>query len=236
MQSSFLLALAAVPAITGSVIPEHSRRAGGAISITPHDLYSSSVGVLGCRIDTNRVAYWPSAVSCDNLCVRVTANGRSVTLLKIDQSGGAFDVSYDAYNYLVTGKSAREEPVFGGPIAAVYEDVLMSECAGLLLLDAGSKGGKLPLAAANAMNFVSSCTGRDTWVGRNFSLYKIADMGCKYGIDEVCTLPDPLLGNQPVCPGELGAVDKYVGRPVVNFAYGTGLELDADGVRIEPPE
>ena len=35
------------------------------ISITPHDSYSSSVGVLGCKINTDRVAYWPGAVSCD---------------------------------------------------------------------------------------------------------------------------------------------------------------------------
>lgn len=25
-------------------------------SITPHDMYSSSVGALGCKLDTNRVA------------------------------------------------------------------------------------------------------------------------------------------------------------------------------------
>ena len=44
------------------------------ISVTPHDAYSSSVGVLGCKINTDRVAYWPSAVSCDKMCVRVSAN------------------------------------------------------------------------------------------------------------------------------------------------------------------
>lgn len=35
---------------------------GTAMGITPHDMYSSSVGVLGCKIDTNRVAYWPQSV------------------------------------------------------------------------------------------------------------------------------------------------------------------------------
>jgi hypothetical protein len=31
------------------------KRGGGGISVTPHAQYSSSVGVLGCKIDTNRV-------------------------------------------------------------------------------------------------------------------------------------------------------------------------------------
>ena len=34
------------------------------IWVTPHMQYSSSVGVPGCLIDTNRVAYFPQPVSC----------------------------------------------------------------------------------------------------------------------------------------------------------------------------
>ncbi|EMT69279.1 hypothetical protein FOC4_h10017047, partial [Fusarium odoratissimum] len=57
--------------------------------ITPHAEYSSSVGVLGCKVDTNRVAYWPLDVGCDGICVRVSNEGRSLHLLHIDKSGGA---------------------------------------------------------------------------------------------------------------------------------------------------
>src|SRR3569833_2656431 len=81
---------------------------------TPHDSYSSSVGVLGCKINTDRVAYWPGSVDCNNICVKLSYGGRSVHLLRIAQSGGAYDISYDAWNYLQTGKSATTDPITGG--------------------------------------------------------------------------------------------------------------------------
>lgn len=102
------------------------------VSITPHDAFSSSIGVLGCLIDTNRVAYWPMQPDCNNLCKRVTANGRTVTLLQIDTSGGAYDISYDAWNYLSVGASATAQPTMGGGIPAVFEDAPMSECASII--------------------------------------------------------------------------------------------------------
>ncbi|KAK8069074.1 hypothetical protein PG994_005690 [Apiospora phragmitis] len=95
----------------------------GTVWATPHDSYSSSVGVLGCKVDTNRIAYWPSAVSCDALCVELSYGGRSVKLLKVDQSGGAYDVSYDAWNYLYTGHGARGQPAAGGAVAMQYRDL-----------------------------------------------------------------------------------------------------------------
>ncbi|KAH7110030.1 hypothetical protein B0J13DRAFT_462591, partial [Dactylonectria estremocensis] len=49
----------------------------------PHEQYSSSVGVLGCKINTNRVAYWPRPVSCDDICVQITYEDREVYLLRI---------------------------------------------------------------------------------------------------------------------------------------------------------
>ena len=70
------------------------------VGITPHDSYSSSIGVLGCKIDTDRVAYWPMMPDCQNICVKVTNGPHSVNLLRIDQSGGAYDISYDAYSVL----------------------------------------------------------------------------------------------------------------------------------------
>lgn len=193
------------------------------ISITPHDAFSSSVGVLGCKIDTNRVAYWPSAVDCNKMCVRVHANGRSVNLLKIDASGGAYDIAYDAYNYLVTGKGAEADPIMGGGVAATYEDVDMSECADLLKTDDKT----LPFTAANSMNFVTSCKESNSWVGNNFSLHNIANSACTMGIDEKCDYPDLNLGNQPTCPHQLGLQTPLSGMAVKNIAYGTGKVSDA---------
>ncbi|KAG7403811.1 hypothetical protein Forpe1208_v016062 [Fusarium oxysporum f. sp. rapae] len=83
-------------------------------------VYSSSIGVLGCKINTNRVAYWPSAVDCNNICVKDSHEGRHVYLLKIDSSGGAHDISYDAWNFLKVGRSASEDPEQGGGIPMSY--------------------------------------------------------------------------------------------------------------------
>ena len=189
------------------------------ISITPHDSYSSSVGVLGCKINTDRVAYWPGAVSCDNICVRVTANGRSINLLKVDTSGGAYDISYDAYNYLVTGKSAAEYPIMGGGVPAMYEDVDMRECRDLLL----TKDKTLAFTAANSVNFVTSCKQIDSWVAENFSLFNIANSACTFGVDERCEYPNLELSNQPVCPHQLGLQTDMMGLANDNIAYGTGV-------------
>ena len=211
-----LLGLAA--AASAATLPsQFARRQGGSVSVTPHDRYSSSVGVLGCKINVNRVAYWPSFPGCDDFCVKVTANGRSVNLLKIDQSGGAFDISYDAWNYLVTGQGAEENPTQGGGIDATYETVDPSECADIIT----EPEGKLAFSAANSMNFVSSC-GANTWVGQNLALYNIINTQCTYGYDEVCQMPDPSQGNQPTCPHQLGLTVPLTSQPVWNIDYGTG--------------
>ena len=57
----------------------------GTVWVTPHDSYSSSVGVLGCKIDTDRVAYWPASVDCTNICVSLSYEGRDVKL-RLDTS------------------------------------------------------------------------------------------------------------------------------------------------------
>lgn len=192
---------------------------GETISVTPHDIYSSSVGVLGCKIDTNRVAYWPSAVDCDKICVRVSANGRSVHLLKVDTSGGAYDIAYDAYNYLVTGKSAVEYPIMGGGISATYEDVGMGECNDLL----STEDKTLAFTAANSMSFVTSCKKTGSWVGNNFSLFNIANSACTLGVNERCQYPDLNFSNQPICPHLLGLQTSMVDSANKNIAYGTGI-------------
>jgi hypothetical protein len=190
----------------------------GTVWATPHDSYSSSVGVLGCKINTNRVAYWPASVDCNNICVQLSYEGRSVNLLRIDQSGGAYDVSYDAWNYLYTGYSAEVKPVTGGAIAMEYQNLDASSCASLIETD----GNKLPLSAANSMNFLASCLEQaDSWVANNYVLFNILDPICNWGYDEECTLDWPT-ANQPTCPNTLGDPVALTTEPVYNIQYGTG--------------
>jgi hypothetical protein len=203
--------------VSALTLPTTYVKRSGTISVTPHDSFSSSIGVLGCKINTNRVAYWPSAPDCNNICVKVSANGRSVYLLKVDQSGGAYDISYGAWNWLMVGQSAPRNPQMGGGLTATYENVPAEQCAHLLY----EPEQKLAFAAANSMNFISSC-GPDTWVGRNHALYNIANSACTYGHDERCTMPPPSMGNQPSCQHTLGETVPLKTCPVYNFVYGTG--------------
>ncbi|KAL6857439.1 hypothetical protein ACO1O0_004874 [Amphichorda felina] len=189
-------------------------------SITPHDKYSSSIGVPGCKINTNRVAYWPGSVSCDKICVKVTNADRSLYLLKIDSSAGAYDISYDAWNELAFGSSAKENPQMGGGIQMEYEFVDTNNCKDLL------DDGKLPLSAPNSINYVASCLGQpNSWVAKNYKLVNIADSQCKYGKDEECTL-DLNVSNQPSCPSTLGTTEN-LDKPVFDIEYGTGKEVKA---------
>ncbi|EPS35119.1 hypothetical protein H072_11394 [Dactylellina haptotyla CBS 200.50] len=191
--------------------------------VTPHESFSSSVGVLGCKIDTNRVAYWPGSVDCNNLCVELSYEGRSVNLLRIDQSGGAFDVSYDAWNYLYTGYSASDRPTAGGAVAMQYKNVPTDQCRGLLK----TQGKKLAFSAANSMNFLASCLEQpDSWVAKNYVLYNILDPICTWGCDEKCSLDWPA-ANQPSCPTTLGAPVQLKGMAVSNIQYVTGKTVDA---------
>lgn len=208
-----------------SLLPALALASGAAakgIWVTPHDSYSSSIGVLGCKINTDRVAYWPSSVGCDNICVKVTHEGRSVHLLKIDQSGGAYDISYDAWNYLQTGKSAATDPIAGGTVPMDYEDVPAEECAHLL-----TDGGKLPLSASNSMNYVTSCLSQpSSFVAKNHVLYNICDSICSLGHDEKCSL-DLAVSNQPACSHTLGLTSPLKSAPVFNIMYQTGKTVNA---------
>src|SRR3569833_3209227 len=197
---------------------------------TPHDSYSSSVGVLGCKINTDRVAYWPGSVDCNNICVKLSYGGRSVHLLRIDQSGGAYDISYDAWNYLQTGKSATTDPITGGTVAMDYEEVDASECAALIL----TPGSKLPLSASNSINFLSSCLAQpNSWVAKNYVLYNICDAICTLGFDEECEL-NLAVSNQPSCKHTLGLTSKLTSAPVYNIQYDSGKTVMAGTGQVVP--
>ncbi|KAH6986810.1 hypothetical protein EDB80DRAFT_756496 [Ilyonectria destructans] len=111
-----------------SASAHHSPRASSA-KMTPHKPYSSSVGVLGCKINTNRVAYWPRPVSCNNICIQVSYKDRKVYLLYIDTSGGAYNISYDTWNYLGFSKSAIDDPQQGGGIEIEYKTGIDELCS-----------------------------------------------------------------------------------------------------------
>jgi hypothetical protein len=191
------------------------------VPAVPHDMYSSSVGVLGCKIDTNRIASWPMAVDCNNICVRLSYAGRSLELLRIDQSAGSYDISYDAYNYLVTGQSATVNPIYGGIVNMEVEQIPPEECVKYLHVSG------LPLSAPNSMNFVAACLAQpDSWVARNYLLFNIYDPVCHWGYDELCTL-DLAVSNQPSCPHTLGTTSGRLPDTVFNIQYGTGAVVPA---------
>lgn len=205
----------------------------GTVWATPHEQYSSSVGVLGCLVNTNRIAYWPGSVSCTNICVKLSYEGRSVHLLRIDQSEGAYDVSYDAWNYLKTGKSATEEASTGGPLPMEFENVDADECADLINTD----DGRLPLSASNSMNFLASCLEDEgSWVGKNYQLYNVLDPICSWGFEEKCDLDWPT-ANQADCPSGLGKPETLeCESPVYNIQYGTGnYVLASSGQVVDEP-
>ncbi|KFA69572.1 hypothetical protein S40285_09196 [Stachybotrys chlorohalonatus IBT 40285] len=192
----------------------------GSAIVTPHDMFSLSIGVPGCKINTNRVAYWPMSVDCDNICVNLSYQGRNLNLLKIDTSAGAFDISYDAWNYLGFGFSATESPRMGGGLPMNYEFVPASECADLL------DDGRLPLLAANSMSYLASCLSEpSSWVSQNYKLFNIVDPVCHWGVDEECVV-NLAISNQPACPSGLG-LNAALDLPVINIAYGTGIATPA---------
>lgn len=219
LASMHILVAVLAPVAVGSAIPIwHTRWA----SMTPHEKYSSSVGVLGCKINTNRIAYWPGPVSCNDICIKVSYADRSLKLLKVDSSDGAFDLSYDAWNFLAFGKSAKEEPHQAGGIGMVYELVPPEDCRHLL------HDGLLPLSASNGMNYLTHCLSQpNSWVANNYDLINIVDPAtCKYGWDESCFLDTAISGN-PQCPHKLGSMQRSTERKVTNIEYGTGFEYGA---------
>ncbi|KAF2107511.1 hypothetical protein BDV96DRAFT_653604 [Lophiotrema nucula] len=161
------------------------------VEVTPHDKFSSN-GALGCKININRIAYWPMYPDCNNMCVRITAQatGYSVYVLHTDQSVAAHDISYDAWNFLGTGKSAKDDPRTGGAIKADYEFVPMENCHDILAQ------GTLPIMASSP-NFYFGCPS-SSWVGQHSTFWNIWDQQCTLGVDEECQF-DPGM-NQATCP------------------------------------
>lgn len=111
-----IFALIGMTAARPGLIQSRQSSGSGTYSVTPHASFSSSVGVLGCKIDYNRVAYWPMQVDCDSMCVKLTYQGTSMTVLHIDHSGGAYDISYDAWSRLYCGVPGADQTCVGGGV------------------------------------------------------------------------------------------------------------------------
>lgn len=194
--------------------------AAATVSVTPHDKFSSSVGVLGCKVDTDRLAYWPGSPDCNNFCKKLSAGPYSLYVMHLDSSGGAHDISYDAWVYLQTGQTATTKPIMGGGFPVNVEQASPQECAHLL------NDGKMPFTAQNGANFYTSCMASNSWIGNNAELFGITNMACTLGVDEPCTV-DPA-SMQPVCPsGFKPSNQPLAGHTVWDIEYGTGRRVAA---------
>lgn len=197
----------------------------GSVRVTPHDAFSSTIGVHGCKVDVNRMAYWPNWPDCSEMCIKLTSGSRSRTVLHLDVSGGAHDISFDTYQYLAYGTSATASPALLNPagdggLDVDYEVVDMSQCADIITSDTG----KLSFIATNP-NQVNKCVGEgNNWVAQNYEIRNIGNSQCQYGIDEVCTF-DTVTGTAK-CPSGVGSVVGPLSPPqaVIDLTYPCGVE------------
>ncbi|EWZ79043.1 hypothetical protein FOWG_16761 [Fusarium oxysporum f. sp. lycopersici MN25] len=132
--------------------------------------------------------------------------GRHVYLLKIDSSGGAHDISHDAWNFLKVGRSASEDPEQGGGIPMGYNYVHASNCNDLL------DNGKLPLSAANFMGYVSCLKELGSWAAQNICF--------------TTSTIQSAISNLPKCPGGLESTKK-LDHKVENILFGSGKSAAA---------
>lgn len=163
-------------------------------------------------MNTDRAAYLPSFPTCNDFCKKISYQGRSVFVAHIDQSGGANDISYDAYNFLITGQSAAQNPITGGGQETVMDTVAPENCASIF------EGGKVAFSASTGSAFPASCP-INTYIGRNHALYNIQTATCTWGRDESCWLDD---NHQPHCPSQMNLPARLTSRPAYNTQYGTG--------------
>lgn len=104
------------------------------LAITPHSQFSSSLGLVGCMVNTSRMAYWPECIdTCRGSCYKVTHGSRSVYLLHADNSGGAHDISAEAMIYLTDGTTpSQPNHLQSGPVTMQVEPADFSQCTYIL--------------------------------------------------------------------------------------------------------
>jgi hypothetical protein len=177
------------------------RATTGTIALRPHVEYDSSMGVIGCLINTNRIAYWPLPPPCDNPCVKLTApNGNTINVLHIDKSTSSYDISMDAFKTLKYGADWRSvntqvESEWEG---VQYEYVSMDQCAGIL------PDGTLPLIAKSTQSY-DNCVKSEpqSFWAKNSQFWDVDDGRCLRGKLQKCEL---VPGNTvPQCADGAGA-------------------------------
>jgi hypothetical protein len=161
-----------------------------AITIMPQADYASSLGVLGCKVNTDLAASWPKPADCENLCIRITTSTRTLHVLHVDQSASAYGISSYAWDVLTSGETS---PAGEGALIA-YEFVSTRECTHILHEDA------LPLSATISVGFLTRClSDPNSWVAQNFRLFNFHDPQYQEGAEEECDL-DLSIRQQPFCP------------------------------------
>lgn len=171
------------------------------------------------------------------MCIKLKFGSRSRTVLHIDVSGGAHDISFDTYQYLAYGTSATASPAFlnsagDGALPVDYEIVDMSQCADIITSDTG----KMSFSALNP-NQVNKCVAEgNNWVAQNYELRNINDLQCQRGVDEVCTL-DAVTGTAK-CPSGVGTKVDVLSpaQPVIDLTYPCGVEKIAGNAPPAPKE
>lgn len=170
------------------------------------------------------------------MCIKLKYGSRSRTVLHIDQSAGAYDISFDTFQYLAFGTSAIPSPgsptylLAGSSFPLDYEVVDMSECADIITSDTG----KMSFIAGNP-NQVVACVGKgNNWVAQNYEVRNMKDAQCQYGIDEVCTL-DAATGIAKCPSGKLN-IDTPLSpaQPVIDLTSPCGDEHIAGHAPLVP--
>ena len=201
------------------------RSTGGTIALDSHVEYSSSMGVIGCLVDTNRIAYFPMTPPCSNPCIKLTApNGNTINVLHIDQSGGSYDISMDAYKTLKYGSgwksiNALPEAKWDG---VTYEYVTMDQCASIL------PNGTLPVIAKSPNKYVECAASEpQSFWATNTQFYDIDDTRCLRGVMQTCEMVPP--NNTPTCAN--GKMAGMSGQMPLS-GVGTVVDITAAGEEV----
>lgn len=183
------------------------------------------MGVIGCLVNTNRIAYFPMTPPCSNPCIKLTApNGNTINVLHIDQSGGSYDISMDAYKTLKYGAgwasiNALPEAKWDG---VKYEYVSMDQCKGIL------PSGKLPVIAKSPNKYVECVASEpQSFWAKNTQFYDIDDARCLRGVMQTCEMVPP--NNTPTCAN--GKMAGHSGQAPLT-GVDTVVDITAAGVKV----
>ncbi|KAG8630921.1 hypothetical protein KVT40_000061 [Elsinoe batatas] len=186
--NSLLVALGGLAAFTTATMQ----------TVTGHVEYRSTIGVLGCKVDTNAVAYWPTTGDCDSVCAKVRnpATGIEKTVLTIGTSSASsvYDISWKRYVELKGQPDTPEgnAAAYDGGTPMEVFPVTMDQCEDLIYYEEDGQK-KLPFLALSP-NFLNECqaSSPNSWVAQNGVLLDFVNDCCTIGKDQKCTGPNPV--------------------------------------------